>query len=134
MPQTGAIDSPVPGLFSKGFWDACMRHELTYLRCLTCEAAQFNSAPLCRTCGGSNLERRNSEGKGRVRTWSIVWRGPTPAFTVPYAPAIVAVDEGFQMISNIVGCLPEDVSAGLRVHVVFHSISGGAVLPYFAPD
>jgi uncharacterized OB-fold protein len=56
-----------------------------------------------------------------------------PAFVVPYAPAIIDVDEGYQMISNIVDCDSEHIHLGMRVAVEFHPIGGGMVLPYFCP-
>jgi uncharacterized protein len=133
-PQSGAITLPVPSELSAPFWEACRQHRLTYLACPTCGAAQFNPAPLCRHCNATSLERRDSAGRGTIDTWSMVWRGPTPAFTVPYAPAIVALDEGFHMISNIVGCLPEEVASGRRVVVTFHELPDGTVLPYFSLD
>jgi uncharacterized OB-fold protein len=47
--------------------------------------------------------------------------------------AIVDVDEGYQMVANIIGCEPEDVATGLPVRVEFHPIGGGMSLPYFRP-
>jgi uncharacterized OB-fold protein len=64
----------------------------------------------------------------------VVWRPQTPAFAVPYVAAIVDLDEGYQMLANVIGCEPEDVAVGLRVVVEFHPIGGGFVLPYFRPD
>jgi uncharacterized OB-fold protein len=56
----------------------------------------------------------------------------TPDFTTPYAPVIVDLDEGYQMLSNLVGCTVGDVRVGLRVKVRFHRI-GERTLPYFEP-
>jgi uncharacterized OB-fold protein len=64
----------------------------------------------------------------------MVWRPPSPAFHVPYAAAIVALDEGYSMLGNVIGCDHEAVSVGLPVHVEFHPIGGNIYLPYFAPS
>jgi uncharacterized OB-fold protein len=62
-----------------------------------------------------------------------VWRPQIPAFEVPYAPIVVDMDEGWQMLSNLVGCDHADVAVGLAVAVEFHPLESGFRLPYFAP-
>ena len=62
-----------------------------------------------------------------------MWRPQTPAFTVPYTAIIVDVDEGWQMLSNLVDCDDDAVHVGMRVEVVFHPLAGGPTLPYFRP-
>jgi hypothetical protein len=57
----------------------------------------------------------------------------TPAFVTPYVPIIVTMEEGWNVLSNLVGCEDDAVAIGKAVEVVFHN-SGGAddiVLPYF---
>jgi uncharacterized OB-fold protein len=63
----------------------------------------------------------------------VVWRPPDPALRVPYAPAVVELDEGFFMVSAVVGCEPADLVAGMRLVVEFHAVSDDMVLPYFGP-
>jgi hypothetical protein len=70
---------------------------------------------------------------GEIYSWTRVWRPVTPAFVTPYVPIIVTMDEGWFILSNLVGCEDDAVAIGQRVEVVFHN-SGGAddiVLPYF---
>jgi uncharacterized protein len=74
-----------------------------------------------------------SSGRGAVYSWSLVWRPETTSFPKPYAPIIVDLDEGFQMLSNLVDCKSAEVRVGLRVRVKFVSI-GNFSLPYFRPD
>ena len=63
----------------------------------------------------------------------MVWRPPNPSLTVPYAPAVVRLDEGFWMMSAVIGCEPEALHDGLRVQVEFHPASAEITLPYFRP-
>ncbi|WP_233266987.1 Zn-ribbon domain-containing OB-fold protein [Tomitella fengzijianii] len=74
-----------------------------------------------------------SAGSGIVYSHTIVHRPQTADFVVPYAVAIVSVDEGFHMLTNIVGCAPEDVAIGMAVEVVFDRSPVRAALPYFRP-
>jgi uncharacterized OB-fold protein len=62
-----------------------------------------------------------------------VWRPQHPTFQVPYAPAIIELDERFWLMSAIVGCEPEDLRAELPVLVEFHPAGDDVVLPYFRP-
>jgi uncharacterized OB-fold protein len=55
----------------------------------------------------------------------------TAAFEPPYAPAIVTLDEGYQMLTNIVGVAPADLAIGMPVRVRFHAVGDDVTLPYF---
>jgi len=46
---------------------------------------------------------------------------------------IVELDEGWSLVSNLIGCDSDEAAIGMRVEVDFHAIAGGAVLPYFRP-
>lgn len=127
------IPVPVPSALTQPYWDGCARGQLLYQRCESCGGAIFDPAPICRFCGSTSLEWAESSGRGTVYSWSIVWRPQTPAFVVPYAAAIVDVDEGYQIVSNIIGCEPEAIHLGMPVQVEFHEIGSGFSLPYFRP-
>ena len=58
-------------------------------------------------------------GRGEIYSWTVVYRPVTAEFEPPYAPAIIALDEGYQMLTNVVGVPPEDLDVGLRVRVEF---------------
>lgn len=132
-PHPEGIPLPHGSIISKPYWDGCARGELLFQRCQDCRRALFNPAPICRWCTSSHLAWEQAKGTGTVYSWTAVWRPQTPAFVTPYVPAIIDVDEGYQMIANIVGCDHERVAVGMRVSVEFHPIGAGVVLPYFAP-
>jgi len=89
---------------------------------------------VCARCLSADYDRLASRGKGSLYSWTVVWRAPDPAFSVPYAPAVVELDEGYFMVSAVVGCEVEDLRPGMRLKVVFHEASDEITLPYFAPD
>jgi uncharacterized OB-fold protein len=133
VPQPEGIPLPQPNHLSQPFWDACGRGELLFQRCQKCRQAIFNPAPICRFCGSPDLRWERSAGAGEIYSWTVVWRPQAPTFRVPYAPIIVSLDEGYQMVSSLVGCDSGEVRSGLRVAVEFHPIGGGFELPYFRP-
>jgi uncharacterized OB-fold protein len=130
--QQPGIPLPDPTPVSQPFWDGCARRELRYQRCQACGHAEFDPALACRACGGG-LEWRVSAGRGEVYSHTVVWRPQTPAFTVPYAVVIVTFDEGFQLLTNLIGTTVDQVRTGLRVRVTFHDV-GGTTLPYVEPE
>jgi uncharacterized OB-fold protein len=56
-----------------------------------------------------------------------------PDFTeeVPYAPAIVEMEEGVRLVSWVVDCLPEELRTGMPVEVFFDTVTPGVTLPKF---
>lgn len=134
VPQGPGIPLPRPSAVSQPFWDGCAIGELRVQRCATCATALFDPTLRCRSCGGSDLRWEVSSGHGTVSTWATVWRPQTPEFTVPYTAAIIRLDEGCDMVSNLIGCSVDDVATGMAVRVEFHPIRDGIVLPYFTPQ
>ncbi len=51
----------------------------------------------------------------------------------PYVVALVELPEGVRMMTNVVGCPPEDVEVGMPVRLVWHPLSDGRHLPQFEP-
>ena len=132
-PQTGAITEPHPTALSRPYWAGCARGELLFQRCLDCRGATHTPAVVCAHCGSQALTWEASSGRGTVYSWTTVWRPVTPAYTTPYVPIIVDVEEGWQLVSNLVDCDHEAVRIGLPVTVRFHRTVGGTTLPYFRP-
>ncbi|MEB4209709.1 Zn-ribbon domain-containing OB-fold protein [Mycobacterium sp. 94-17] len=129
-PQTGPVPhSSTPT--SRPFWDGCREAKLRYQRCAECGEANFPPVDNCRNCMSDKLGWRTSRGRGEVYSWTVVYRPVTAEFAAPYAPAIVTLREGYQMLTNIVGLKPEALRVGLRVRVEFFPLQDDLVLPYF---
>lgn len=129
-PQTGPVphgSSPV----SAPFWQGCGAGELRYQRCANCDFANFPPTEYCRQCLSGEQRWLRSDGTGEVYSWTVVHRPVTAEFEPRYAPAIVELDEGYQMLTNIVGVAPHELSIGMRVRVQFHAVGADVTLPYF---
>ena len=133
-----SIDPPLPRFpepDTEAFWEATKEHELRYQVCGDCDGIVFYPRRHCTHCLGQNLSWKTSNGEGEVYTFSIVRQNYHPAFRerVPYVIAWVDLDEGFRMLTNIVGIDDvADVAVGQRVQVDW--IDYDAVsLPAFRP-
>ena len=129
-PQTGPVPHASSHL-SVPFWKGCQGEELLYQRCEACGLANFPPTEHCRQCLSPELHWKPSGGVGEIYSWTVVHRPVTPEFQPPYAPAIVTLDEGYQMLTNVVGVPPEELAIGMRVRVQFHAVGPDVTLPYF---
>jgi uncharacterized OB-fold protein len=132
-PQSGPIPAARANALSTPFWEGCTRGELLYQYFPSSGTAQFNPAPVDRVSLSRDFEWRASSGRGVVYSYSTVWRPQTGAFEVPYVVVIVTLDEGYQMVSNLIGCEVDDVRVDLPVEVEFVPVNDGLTLPYFRP-
>ena len=132
-PQQPGIPVPTPSWRLTPYWEGCRRGELLHFRCPACSHAEPRPFGLCSRCGGDAGAWVAGGGRGRLYSWTVVWRPQHPTFSVPYAPAVVELDEGYFMMSAVIGCEPEDLRTGMRLEVDFHPASSDIVLPYFRP-
>lgn len=129
-PQTGPVPHASSHL-SVPFWEGCRSEQLRYQRCQACGLANFPPTEQCRQCLSAQLDWQQSSGRGEIYSWTVVHRPVTAEFEPPYAPAIITVDEGYQMLTNVVGVAPEELRVGMRVQVQFHAVGPDFTLPYF---
>lgn len=120
------------------FWEATKQRELTYQTCNACQTVIFYPRSHCSACGASDLTRRVSRGTGAVYTYTVIMQSRHPAFAElgPYAVAYVDLDEGFRIMSNIVGVQDpiNQVQCGMRVKLRWHDQGEGQIaLPMFEP-
>lgn len=122
---------PTPSALTRPFWEACRQRRLTVQRCGGCAQYIFIPQSFCPACRGTELAWVDSEGKGNVVTFTVVWRPQTPAFDAPYVVAVVRLDEGYEMLTNIVEVDPELVEIGAPVQVHFLDVTAEVTLPCF---
>jgi uncharacterized OB-fold protein len=115
-----------PGVSAYGapFWAGCARGELLVQQCGRCATRIFPPEPLCPGCLSPQLEWRPSRLTGTVYSFSVVHRSPGPAYPVPYALAVIDMDGGWSLLSNIIaddetGPQFEAVRSGARVRAEF---------------
>lgn len=130
QPQTATVPHASSPL-SDPFWQGCRSAELRYQHCAACGTSNFPPAEHCRRCLSPELRWQCSNGTGEIYSWTVVRRPVTAEFQPPYAPAIVTLDEGYQMLTNIVGVPADGLSVGMRVRVQFHDVGPDLTLPYF---
>jgi uncharacterized OB-fold protein len=102
-------------------------------RCRECQTYVFIPEPFCTGCQSEELEWVESSGRGTVYSMTTVYRPQRPEFEVPYTVAIVELEEGWHMLTNLVDCSPEELRVGLPVEVTFRRMTDEVTLPLFRP-
>ena len=120
---------------SRGFWEACRRHELVLQRCRACGAFRYHARALCPSCLSSETEWVRASGRGEVYTFTITFRNRASpcAGRLPYVLAYVLLEEGVQMLTSLVGVEPGKVAIGMPVEVAFEDLNEEIALPVFRP-
>lgn len=124
---------PRPTALTQVFWDACAEGKLLYQFDSRTETAIFPPRALGSGAPNSSIAWRESAGLGTVYSYTVVWRPQTPAFDVPYVVAIVELDEGYTMMTNLTNCPPQEVRIGMQVKVTYFDTGQGIFLPFFEP-
>ena len=125
---------PEPTPETEHFWDGTRAGELRLQRCRDCGETYFPPRPFCPRCGSRNVEVYAASGRGSLLSYVINHR-PHPSFDGPYAIAVVRLDEGPTLMSNIVECpqTPEALVLDMPLEVVFEEQSETITLPLFRP-
>src|SRR5437588_7844697 len=121
MPKTMTWHLPQPDLETQPYWDAARERRLLIKECRACGRAFFYPRTYCPRCWSPDTEWKEASGRGRVYTFTVVHQNDLPPFNerVPYVVAIVELEEGVRMTSNIEGVAPEDVRCDMAVQGAF---------------
>ena len=122
---------------TKPFWDSLDRGAMEIQRCNACASFVFYPRALCPGCGSRDLGWVPVSGRGQIYSFTIVHRPTNAAFKgdTPYVVALVELDEGCRMMSNVTGVQadPAHVKIGMPVEIVYDRVTPGTTLPKFRP-
>jgi uncharacterized OB-fold protein len=123
---------PKPTPETQHFWDGTQAGELRLQRCADCDSVYFPPRPFCPSCSSRRVSVFAASGRGTLASYVINQRNH-PAFDGPYSIAVVQLEEGPRMLSNIVDCpqTPEELELDMPLTVKFEGVSDEITLPLF---
>jgi uncharacterized OB-fold protein len=126
---------PVPTPETKHYWDGAGAGTLLLQRCDACAKAYFPPRPFCPSCGSRHVSAFPASGRATLYSYVINHRPAAPGFTPPYAIAVVTLEEGPRMMTNIVDCpqTPEALVLDMPLEVTFQRLDDAITLPVFRP-
>ena len=135
MSETIRKPKPRPAPESLPYWQAAREHRLALPKCESCEHFWFPPSRTCPHCLSTQFSFQNVSGKGKIFSFVTFHRVYRPAFEgdVPYVVALVELDEGPRLLTNIMGVSHEEVKCEMRVEVVFDNYDADISIPKFKP-
>lgn len=116
------------------FWDGLTTERLLIQRCDGCGTLRHPPRPMCPQCQSLGWSTIEASGRGTVISYVIPRHPPMPFFEDGYIVALVELDEGVRLVTNLIDLEPEDAAMGMRVMVRFEHFDNDLVLPLFAPE
>ncbi|MBI2184842.1 MAG: Zn-ribbon domain-containing OB-fold protein [Thaumarchaeota archaeon] len=134
--EGGEARKPLPYItnYSQGFWEGTKAGELRIQKCNACSHKQWIPKAACEECGSIDLSWIKSGGKGKVYSYSIIRHVVMNSMAfekeIPYALALIDLDDGVRVVGQVVECKPEDVKIGMEVEAFFEDIGGASIFKF----
>ena len=113
------------------FFEAAKSHRLMVQRCTACGEYQHPPHAACQYCHAFAVVPTEVSGKGEIYSFVVTHYPQVASFDYPLPVALIQLDEGPRMISNIVGTDPSDLAIGMGVVVTFVECDEDITLPMF---
>lgn len=98
------------------------RYRLEGKKCAQCGAKYFPARPVCK-CGSTEFNKYKLAERGEVVTWTVISNAPIGFEKyVPYVVALIELEDGCKLLSQVVDIDPDEVVSGLNVEAVFRKI------------
>lgn len=124
---------PVRNQDTAFFWEGVDAGELRIQRCRGCDTLRHPPAPACPECQSLEWEALAASGRGEVYSFVVMHYPEIPPFDYPNLVALVELEEGTRLVSNLVGVKRQDVHIGMPVQVEFAEVEPGFYLHQFRP-
>lgn len=133
--QKTRFEPPADNPITEEYWAATREKKLMLQKCRNTGRFQFFPRAASIHDPGGPVDWVEASGRGTVYTFSVQHRPANPlmADRVPYTVALVELEEGMRMMTNIVGCAPDAVQIGMPVRLTWEALSDGRHLPLFEP-
>jgi uncharacterized OB-fold protein len=127
---------PLPAITpeTRHFWEGARAGELLLQKCSACSHVYFPPRPFCPQCAAQDVQVLRASGRATLYSYVIHHRA-TPGFTPPYSIAVVQLEEGPRMMTNIVEVeqTPEALQLDMPLEVAFERLTDEISLPLFRP-
>lgn len=129
-------ERPKPTIYpeTQFYWDGAKAGKLMLNTCGPCgDKPYFPPRPFCPTCGSRDVGVMQASGRGRLYSY-VINQMPAPGYEPPFTVAVVMLDEGVKMVSNIVDCPPDPEALVLDMPLeVTFEMRGDVAVPQFKP-
>lgn len=130
--KPGRIKPPM-GHDNAWWWEEVAKGKIPIQRCKGCGKLRHPPRPMCGDCGSRAWDHVAASGRGTLHTYTVIHHPQFPGYEFPIIAALVDLEEGTRLMSNLVGCEPAQVKIGMRLVGEIHRDDDGFALPVFRP-
>jgi uncharacterized OB-fold protein len=138
MSMHAPFTKPLPQIDDRNrpHWTGNAAGELRVQCCNDCKTTRFPASRWCPHCLSEDTSWQPTSGKGQVWSFCVFHRAYFKGFAgdIPYAVALIELDEGVKIYSNLVGVPREKINIGMRVRAVFEKVNEEVTLVKFEED
>jgi len=126
---------PLVNNWARPFWDGTRDEKLLIQNCSDCQKNIFYPRMACPHCFSDNLEWVEASGKGTIYSFTVVENNAASPFVpdMPFVIAVVILEEGVRMLTNIVDCDFDALQCDQAVEVTFRKKNDKFTMPMFKP-
>lgn len=118
---------------SESWWAAVQDRTLMINACGSCGRNSLYARPFCPHCWSQDVRLTQATGRSRLYTWSVIHQNVAPFDAVPYVVAMVDLEEGPRLMTEIVDCTVDELCAEMELEIAFREDADGFVVPVFRP-
>jgi uncharacterized protein len=134
------LERPLPAPLApeaKPYWEGLKLGKLMLPKCQDCGKAHFYPRILCPHCHSRKITWIEASGRGKLYAFEILHRSFNPAVKtpLPYVLAMIELEEGPRMLSNLVNIKPDPalIRCDMPVQAVYTKLNDNFTLPFFQP-
>ncbi len=115
------------------WWEKASEGKFVIQRCTECEGLRHPPRPVCDKCASTKWDSIEASGRGTIHTFTIIHHPQFPGYDFPIFAALIDLEEGTRIVSNVVDCDPAKAEIGMKVQAFIHEDEDGFKLPLFRP-
>jgi uncharacterized OB-fold protein/acyl dehydratase len=136
----GAAEAYVParikppmGHDNAWWWNEVAAGRIAVQRCTGCQELRHPPRPMCPSCRSMEWDSIEISGRGTLHTFTVIHYPQFPGYDFPICAALVDLEEGVRMVSDVMDCKPEALKIGMKLQAYVHEDDDGFKLPLFRP-
>jgi uncharacterized OB-fold protein len=133
MPDATVRPAPILTDDNRFFWEAAREGRLVGQRCASCQRFRHPPRPMCPHCDSLDHDEVDLVGRGTVYSYAVLHHPRSPRFDYPIIAALVDLEEGLRMVSNLVDVDTGEIRIGMPVEVRFVATADDMMVPVFLP-
>jgi uncharacterized OB-fold protein len=133
VPDARLRPAPVFTPDSAFFWEGAREERLLAQRCAVCGRLRHPPRPMCPGCSSLDVDIVELSGRGTLYSAVALHYPQHPRFEYPVLGALVDLDEGIRLVTNVLDVSIDEAVLGMRVDVTVLAVEGGFRIPVFRP-